>query len=93
MKKVYIISGEQTDFSRNWKKENKSFIAMLREVAQNSFSAIGLIFSDIENLNKDNRVAAFIGNFDAEQYINQGHLGAFLTESIRFVLWHAFSTI
>ncbi len=79
-KKVYIIGGEQTDFSRNWKKENKSFIAMLREVLQDSFSATGLDFSDIENLNKDNRVAAFVGNFDAQQYINQGHLGAFLTE-------------
>ena len=24
--------------------------------------------------------AVFVGNFDAEQYANQGHLGAFLTE-------------
>jgi acetyl-CoA C-acetyltransferase len=31
-------------------------------------------------LNKHNRVGVFVGNFDAEQYANQGHLGAFLTE-------------
>lgn len=40
----------------------------------------GISFDDIRNLNKDNRVACFVGNFIAEKYIDQGHLGAFLTE-------------
>lgn len=31
-------------------------------------------------LNKENKVACFVGNFIAEQYVNQGHLGALLTE-------------
>lgn len=41
---------------------------------------VGISFSDIEELNKENRVACFVGNFIAENYINQGHLGALLTE-------------
>ena len=28
--KVYIMGGAQTDFERNWTKEGKTFIAMLR---------------------------------------------------------------
>jgi acetyl-CoA C-acetyltransferase len=80
MRKVYIIGGEQTDFSRNWKKENKNIVAMLREVMEDGLFAIGLEFEDIEKLNKDNKVAAFVGNFNGEQYIHQGHLNAFLTE-------------
>ncbi len=37
-------------------------------------------FDDIVALNKENKVGCFVGNFIAEQYISQGHLGAFLTE-------------
>lgn len=44
---------------------------------------VKISFSDIEQLNKENKenkVACFIGNFIAENFINQGHLGALLTE-------------
>ena len=40
----------------------------------------GLSFDDIRELNSENRVACFVGNFIAEKYTDQGHLGAFLTE-------------
>ena len=30
-KKVYILGGAQTDFERNWTKEGKTFIAMLKD--------------------------------------------------------------
>ncbi len=80
MNKVYVLGGEQTDFQRNWKKEGKTFLAMLREVIEDSLASTKLTFDEINKLNKTNRVAIFVGNFDAEQYINQGHLGAFLTE-------------
>ena len=41
---------------------------------------VGLSFDDVKELNKENRVACFVGNFIAEKYCEQGHLGAFLTE-------------
>lgn len=78
--KVYILGGAQTDFERNWTKEGKNFIAMLKEVVADGFKEAGFSFDELVRLNKDNRVCAFVGNFIAEQYISQGHLGAFLTE-------------
>lgn len=80
MNKVYILGGAQTDFERNWTKEGKNVIALLKEVMTDALNQIGIEFSDIEELNKHNRVAFFVGNFIAENYINQGHLGALLTE-------------
>ncbi len=78
--KVFVLGGEQTDFQRNWSKEGKSFMSMMREVIQDALEKTGIDYEEIKKLNKDNRVAVFVGNFDAEQYTNQGHLGAFLTE-------------
>lgn len=80
MSKVYIVGGAQTDFERNWKKEGKGMVALLKEALADGLSNAGLSFEDIKILNKENRVACFVGNFIAEKYIEQGHLGAFLTE-------------
>ncbi len=75
-----ILGGAQTDFARNWSKEGKTFMSMMREVVDDGLAAAGLDYEEIKRLNQDNRVAVFVGNFDMEQYGNQGHLGAFLTE-------------
>lgn len=80
MGKVYILGGAQTDFERNWKKEGKGMVALLKEVMADGLENAGLNFDDVANLNRDNRVACFVGNFIAEKYTDQGHLGAFLTE-------------
>lgn len=80
MNKVYILGGAQTDFERNWTKEGKNVIALLKEAITDALAQADVSFSDIKSLNKDNRVACFVGNFIAEEYINQGHLGALLTE-------------
>ncbi len=79
-RKVYILGGAQTDFERNWTKEGKNFIACLKEVVEDGFQDAEFTFDELVALNRENRVAAFVGNFIAEQYIDQGHLGAFLTE-------------
>ena len=79
-KEVYILGGAQTDFERNWTKEGKGIVALLKEVMTDGLQNAGLDFADIKNLNKDNRIACFVGNFIAEKYTEQGHLGAFLTE-------------
>lgn len=80
MSKVYILGGAQTDFERNWTKEGKGMIALLKEALADGLEGAGLSFSDVKALNKENRVACFVGNFIAEKYVDQGHLGAFLTE-------------
>ncbi len=80
MSKVYVLGGAQTDFERNWTKEGKGMVALLKEVMADGLGGAGLTFDDVENLNNKNRVACFVGNFIAEKYTDQGHLGAFLTE-------------
>ncbi|MCI8710612.1 MAG: thiolase domain-containing protein [Dorea sp.] len=80
MDKVYVLGGAQTDFERNWTKEGKNVIALLSEVIQDALDEIHVSYADIRKLNSENRVACFVGNFIAENYINQGHLGALLTE-------------
>lgn len=80
MEKVYIAGGAQTDFQRNWNKEGKSVIAMLRENIFDALKNADLTKDDVTKLNKENRIAVFVGNFIAENYLDQGHLGALLTE-------------
>ena len=75
-----ILGGAQTDFARNWSKEGKTFMSMMREVVEDGLTQAGLDYDEIKKLNQENRIAVFVGNFDAEQYASQGHLGAFLTE-------------
>ncbi|MCB1191641.1 MAG: acetyl-CoA acetyltransferase [Leptospiraceae bacterium] len=78
--KVFVLGGEQTDFQRNWSKEGKSFLSIMKEGMDDGLESVGIDYSEIKKLNKDNKIGVFVGNFDAEQYANQGHLGAFLTE-------------
>lgn len=80
MSNVYIIGGAQTDFERNWKKEGKGIVALLKEVVTDGLADANISFEEIARLNKNNKVAFFVGNFIAEKYVDQGHLGAFLTE-------------
>ena len=78
--KVYVLGGAQTDFERNWSKEGKNVIAMLKEIVSDTLQEVKLNYEDIKRLNSENRVSCFVGNFIAEEYIQQGHLGALLTE-------------
>lgn len=80
MNKTYILGGAQTDFERNWTKEGKNVVALLKEAMTDGLQDAGLTYEDIIELNKSNQIACFVGNFIAEQYVNQGHLGALLTE-------------
>ena len=80
MNRVYVLGGAQTDFMRNWTKEGKGMVALLKEAMSDGLAEAGLNYDDIKELNKDNRVECFVGNFVAEKYVGQGHLGAFLTE-------------
>lgn len=78
--KVYVLGGAQTDFERNWTKEGKSEVALLKEAMGDALAATGITYGDITRLNDEGRVACFVGNFIGEKYVDQGHLGGLLTE-------------
>ena len=69
---VYILGGYQTDFARNWLKEGKTFVDMIQEAVSAGLTATGIDPKAVE--------VAHVGNFAAELYCKQGHLGAFLPE-------------
>ncbi len=70
---VYILGGYQTDFARNWTKENKHISAMFNEVVTGGLDATGIEPEEVE--------VGHVGNFAAELYSMQGHLGAFLVDT------------
>jgi acetyl-CoA C-acetyltransferase len=69
---VYILGGAQTDFARNWSKEGKHFVAMMREATLGALEATAIEPKEVET--------AHVGNFAAELYAKQGHIGAFFIE-------------
>ena len=69
---VYVLGGYQTDFARNWTKESKHFSALMRESVLGALQKCDIAPEEIES--------AHVGNFAAELYCMQGHLGAFFTE-------------
>ena len=69
---VYVLGGYQTDFARNWTKENKHFSALMREGVRGALEHCQVAPEEVES--------AHVGNFAAELYCMQGHLGAFFTE-------------
>lgn len=69
---VYILGGCQTDFARNWLKEGKDIVAMIQETVAGGLTATGIDAKEVE--------VAHVGNFAAELYCKQGHLGGFLAE-------------
>lgn len=69
---VYILGGFQTDFARNWTKEGKHISAMIREAVAGCLATTGVRPEQIE--------VGHVGNFAAELYSMQGHLGAFLVD-------------
>ena len=74
---VYILGGYQTDFARNWTKEGKHISAMIREAVVGGLQATGVEPAEIE--------VGHVGNFAAELYAMQGHLGAFLVDVDRIM--------
>ena len=69
---IYVLGGYQTDFARNWQKENKHIVALMREAVRSGLDATQIDPKDVE--------VGHVGNFAAELYAMQGHLGAFLVD-------------
>ena len=69
---VYVLGGHQTDFARNWMKEGNDIVDMLKEAVADGFTSTEIDPKEVD--------VAHVGNFAAELYCKQGHLGAFLAE-------------
>ncbi len=79
MEKVYVLGGSQTDFERNWSKEGKGYIALIKECFERAMKECNINKTQLKELNEKNRIGCFVGNFISEYYLNQGHIGALLT--------------
>ncbi len=69
---VYVLGGTQTDFARNWTKEGKHISALIREAVSGGLTETGIEPKEVQ--------VGHVGNFAAELYAMQGHLGAFLLD-------------
>ncbi len=67
--KVYILGGYQTDFSENWARSGAELFDAFAETVLGALDTVALEPADIE--------VAHVGNFAAELFCKQGHLGGF----------------
>ena len=66
-KDVFILGGYQTDFARNYSRENKDIAALMEETVEGALDRCNIEACEVET--------AHIGNFAAELFCNQGVLG------------------
>ena len=64
---IYVLGGYQTDFAANWARSGLELADGLREVLEQGLGTVGLEPRNLET--------AHVGNFAAELFCNQGHLG------------------
>jgi acetyl-CoA C-acetyltransferase len=69
VERVYLLGGLQTDFSRNWQREGLELFDVFRDTVLGALESTRLEPSEID--------VAPIGNFTAELFCGQGHLGGF----------------
>jgi len=73
MGEVYVLGGAQTDFALNWSREGKGVFEMLGSAIETTLAEAGVDASDIG--------VAHVGNFAAELFSKQGHLGGFVASA------------
>lgn len=64
---VYVLGGAQTDFARNWAREDLGLEDMMRAALVDGLERTGLEAREIEK--------SHVGNFTAELFSGQGQLG------------------
>ncbi|MFQ3325065.1 MAG: acetyl-CoA C-acetyltransferase [Pseudomonadales bacterium] len=69
MTDVYILGGAQTDFARNWAREDLSIYDMFKEALSEGVTQAGIEPEQIE--------VGHVGNFVGELFTGQGLLGGF----------------
>lgn len=70
---VYVLGGHQTDFARNFTREGLGLVDLLREASHGALEDARLDPAEVQ--------VAHVGNFAAELFTGQGHLGAFVIEA------------
>lgn len=71
--RVYILGGFQTDFADHWARSGVEIADGMRSTIMRGLAQTNLDPTDLE--------VAHIGNFAAELFCNQGHLGGLFTAS------------
>ncbi len=66
-KDVFVLGGYQTDFARNYSRDNKDIAALMEDAVEGALDACTVAPGEIET--------AHIGNFAAELFCSQGILG------------------
>ena len=67
--RIYILGGHQSDFSRNWVREQKSIFDLFSDSVQFALDKTQLDPADIQ--------VGHVGNFVSASYTGQAHLGGF----------------
>lgn len=70
---VYILGGSQTDFARNWAREELDSFDMFKAVLDDALAATGLSPEQIE--------VGHVGNFVGDLFTGQGLLGGFFAQA------------
>ena len=71
--RVYILGGYQSDFAQNWYRNELDLLDVFEDTIAQGLSSVDLEPKDID--------VAHVGNFTAELFCNQGHLGGFFVSS------------
>lgn len=71
--RVYVLGGYQTDFAQNWARNGNELYDGFEHTVLTGLEAVGLDPQDIDT--------AHVGNFAAELFCRQGHLGGFFAAS------------
>lgn len=67
---IYVLGGWQTDFARNFARDGQEIFDVVRETALEALAAADVAPEEIDT--------AHVGNFTAELFCRQGHLGGLL---------------
>jgi acetyl-CoA C-acetyltransferase len=67
--RIYVLGGYQTDFSQNWARNGLEIFDAFRDTVQAAFDSVRIEPEYVD--------VAHIGNFAAERFCHQGHLGGF----------------
>jgi acetyl-CoA C-acetyltransferase len=67
--RIYILGGHQSDFARNWVREQKSIFDLFRDSVQGALDSSKVDPADIQ--------VGHVGNFVSASYTGQAHLGGF----------------
>ncbi len=73
MSNTYILGAYQTDFARNWSREGLGLADICADAAHGAMRDAGIEPGQVE--------VGHVGNFAAEVYCGQGHLGGLLVEA------------